>query len=298
MEKLDPERQKAVEEALKAHPELEGDLESLKKGLTYTNSLQKVDVSEPLYNAVAVELTAFQKLARITGWVRWPAPVRFGIAAVLVALVAAQTYSWISWRFENDTLEIDYTLAKATRENRLVEKSSSEEEKGLTSETVGGAEKSEPQDPPGEVAVTQPREARENPTPVPEVTETDTKSLPAPKPTPEPEPQKKPEGFVYRAFMFSDRVDDITEEIAAQIKNFGGQKAGEVPLGWRRKDGSYFHFTVPEEKYPQVTDFLATYGKVKIVKDPHPRIMAEGTIRFIFWLEKVDKPKAKAEDEK
>lgn len=96
---------------------------------------------------------------------------------------------------------------------------------------------------------------------------------------------KHGQGFLYRAFMANENVDEIRPEIVKLIKNLGGQKAGNVELGWRRQGGSYFHFTIPESKNAQLVEGLKHYGKVIFKKDPHPRVMPQGVLRYILWIE-------------
>lgn len=95
-------------------------------------------------------------------------------------------------------------------------------------------------------------------------------------------------GYVYRLFMDLSRLDQLTQPIAQKIKGLGGEKAGDVPLGWKRGEGSYYHFTLPETNYANLLAQLKSYGPVRISKDAHPRVMPEGTIRLILWIESLD----------
>ncbi len=95
----------------------------------------------------------------------------------------------------------------------------------------------------------------------------------------------KTRGFVYRAFMNLSNLESVTTQITQGLIDLGSQKAGEVPLGWRRGTGSYFHFTAPEANEQKVLDLLRAYGPVRFSKDPHPRQMPIGQIRFILWIE-------------
>jgi hypothetical protein len=97
--------------------------------------------------------------------------------------------------------------------------------------------------------------------------------------------EKKPKGFVFRAFMNVPDVEEITPELVTQLQGLGSEKAGEVPLGWRRGSGSYFHFTLPESNQEKAIEMLRAHGPVRISKDPHPRVMPRGQIRFILWVE-------------
>lgn len=99
----------------------------------------------------------------------------------------------------------------------------------------------------------------------------------------------KPKGFVYKAFMKLNNLDDMTPQIADIIRNLGGQRAGEVELGWRRDSGSYYHFTLPESNYQELLNSLKTFGPVQIFKESHRRVMPAGKIRFILWVEDGDK---------
>jgi hypothetical protein len=71
----------------------------------------------------------------------------------------------------------------------------------------------------------------------------------------------------------------------------GGRKAGEVPLGWKKGNSSYFHFTLPENKYEELKQFMTTYGTLKIQKEHHERVMPDGIIRLIISVEENSQPK-------
>lgn len=104
----------------------------------------------------------------------------------------------------------------------------------------------------------------------------------AAEPTPK---ESKPKGFVYRAYMTLSNLDDLGPKIAEHITELGGEKAGEVELGWKRGTGRYYHFQMPEENQEKLLEKLRAYGPVRISKDPHPRIMPQGQVRFILWVE-------------
>ncbi len=96
----------------------------------------------------------------------------------------------------------------------------------------------------------------------------------------------KPRGFVYRAFMNLDDLDTLGPKITQLIQELGGVKAGEVELGWKKGNAvRYYHFSMPEDSQDKLLEQLQTYGPVRISKDPHPRIMPNGQIRFILWVE-------------
>ncbi|MES2856358.1 MAG: hypothetical protein V4692_10875 [Bdellovibrionota bacterium] len=107
-----------------------------------------------------------------------------------------------------------------------------------------------------------------------------------PAPTAAPAKQAKvPTGYVFRAFMTLENLDDLAPEITDQIFALGGEKAGEVDIGWKRGNGRYYHFALPEENEQKLLEQLQVYGPVRISKDPHPRVMPTGQVRFILWIE-------------
>ena len=98
---------------------------------------------------------------------------------------------------------------------------------------------------------------------------------------------KKTNGFVFRGNMKIDEIDVRTPLISQQILDLGGRKAGEVELGWRKENkGSYYHFSMPEENYEKLVEYLHGFGPVRFSKDSHPRVMPQGQIRIILWVER------------
>jgi hypothetical protein len=102
------------------------------------------------------------------------------------------------------------------------------------------------------------------------------------------ESRDKARGFVFRGFMTVPNIEDVSDQIVQQIKELGGAKAGEVELGWKRGTLRYFHFTLPQASEERLLELLRAYGPVRISKDPHPRVMPEGQVRFIL---SIDAPK-------
>ena len=116
----------------------------------------------------------------------------------------------------------------------------------------------------------------------------DSSSEEAPKAKAAPakvETAKKGNAYVYRMVMFVDNVDKITPELVKMMKTLGAEKAGEVELGWRRKGGSYFHFTIPQSNNQLLQDSLKKYSNFNLIKSSHPRVMPDGIERFILWVE-------------
>jgi hypothetical protein len=93
-------------------------------------------------------------------------------------------------------------------------------------------------------------------------------------------------GFVWRGSLKVDELsDELAERVTQIITDLGGRIAGKVELGWRKGDGFYYHFTLPEENYDKLMNELNTEGLVQLEKERHPRVMKAGYIRIIMTVE-------------
>jgi hypothetical protein len=91
--------------------------------------------------------------------------------------------------------------------------------------------------------------------------------------------------FIFKVFMRMGKLDDVSPKVADALRAQGAERAGEVELGWRRPTGSYYHFTLPETNYEAAIKGLQSFGPVRIFREPHQRVMPQGKIRFILWIE-------------
>lgn len=100
--------------------------------------------------------------------------------------------------------------------------------------------------------------------------------------------EKKSElkGLIFRIFLDVEQLDQTTSKVISKIKSLDGKKAGRVPLGWKRKRDRYFHFSLPESNESALMEYLKGLGSVRIIRDPHRRIMPKGTLRFILLIKK------------
>ena len=97
-------------------------------------------------------------------------------------------------------------------------------------------------------------------------------------------------GALYRGNIIVTNVLAITPKFVEKIRELGGRKAGEVELGWKKGESSYFHMTIPESKLQALEDFAKSYGQFKISKEKHDRVMPEGIIRIIFTIDEKKSP--------
>lgn len=108
---------------------------------------------------------------------------------------------------------------------------------------------------------------------------------PEPPPAAAEKKDQKAKSFVYRAWLKVEDVEAESPKIVDIVSDLGGTKAGEVDLGWRKGAGAYFHFALPAKNEEDLLDRLKAHGRVRISKDPHPRVMPAGQVRFILWVE-------------
>lgn len=92
-------------------------------------------------------------------------------------------------------------------------------------------------------------------------------------------------GGVFRGKLYVTDVQTVLNVVKEKIVNLGGQKAGEVELGWMKNETtSYFHFSFPNENKADLEDYLKQFGKIELVFEPHPRVMPKGIQRYIIEI--------------
>lgn len=308
---LDSSRKEAVDEFLKQDPETQRDLANIEEGLSYCTQLGETRISVPLMQEIRDHKGFWGSLREGRLWSAWPDSLKWGIEAVAISAIAAIVAMVIPWKKVSEFLPTgnnDVVLVEVQKDDKLKRQKAA----GLVNQGEGRVSPSVPPEVPKDsVAVTppktagakttsQPKDSKAEPplTPPPGVESSDKdKKAEADKKTDTVEvakdnkgetssPERKPlKGFVYRAFMNLEGLDQKTPEIVQGVKGLGGTKAGQVELGWRKPKGSYFHFSLPESNYEELVKILRNFGPVRIYKDPHWRVMPEGKIRFILWVE-------------
>jgi len=322
--RLDSERKQAVEEFLAGDKDSARLLEGIRGGLEYSDRLAATEVKAEVLAHLSEAESAISLGRRYSYWREWPDSVRWSITAVFVSILLAGLVAVIPWKNfpavrgmlasvlkvkKPDVIEIAQ-LTRPSEEDQAevhqdqqegdtaIEEGSGDEEMDMADEGAppeGHVQQAPPgvaAKPPapsplqlplpvavtGSVAASPGQAAKPGATPLAKVAADEETQAPAAK-------ENKPKGFVYRAYMTLGNLDDLGPKITEHITELGGEKAGEVELGWKRGTGRYYHFTVPEEGEEKLLEKLRAYGPVRISKDPHPRIMPEGQVRFILWIE-------------
>ncbi len=289
--RLDKARADAVAEFLKTDKGLQLELESIKESIQYCQKLSHTQVSPEFLKSLVEAQPKWKILAEKLAWKNWPEFLRWTTEAmaisVLVAVLAvnipwSQLFSWAPERHKEVVLAEVEPLQSAEKAEEVAPIAASTE--GETGFQEIGPIHGPPAPTPEQLA-----SAVES---AQQVVATEAEAEPKPKenveaePAPSPQPVAKgPKGAIYRAFMSVSEVDATSKQILDQLLALGAQKAGEVELGWKRPTGSYFHFSIPEENYQTMVDQLRTLSPVRISREAHWRVMPEGTIRIILWVE-------------
>ncbi|MCB0419623.1 MAG: hypothetical protein KDD61_01415 [Bdellovibrionales bacterium] len=321
--RLDPERAQAVKDYLYEDLDSQVDLESLDRALDYTSELSQTQLTPDLLTMLKEHKSLSAKLYSALLWRNWPDVVKWSVEAVAISVVVG--FVWLSFPWmkivgllpEQDKKEIarvepnkkeiveQAKLEKAAEEYLQKEgviPSSVEETKGesvatgadsgsLTGEDVkegelASSEKGREEDKgsssakASSVVIAKKAIVAETSS---KKTATASKSAQHAVKVKDSSPKFK--GMLYRGFMKIENVRQITPDVVARITELGGKKAGKVKLGWKKKNGNYFHFSLPESNYDEFLKDLRQYGPVRIYKDPHWRVMPDGVIRFILLIE-------------
>ncbi len=311
-EQLDPDRRAAVAAFVVDDRESQNLLAAIRRGLAYAESLKAIELTEECLMELdqAENLVSLSK--RIARWSEWPDSLRWSIIAVGVSVSTAALVVLIPWKsmpifrsgpsFDSGSIEIARVEPRPSQGNdpnlaaNLAANLVDEDKESESGPFEGSGDEEFSEEASGAIPAQQPVLPDPN-SAVAAVSVAPTPSLPAARiELPQASPVnssaspvssvvKSSRSFVYRAFMTLGDLEDIAPKITQQIKELGAEKAGEVELGWRRGSGRYYHFTIPELNEQKLLDSLRVYGPVRISKDPHPRVMPEGQVRFILWIE-------------
>jgi hypothetical protein len=293
--KLDPERMRAIEDLVTRSRETQDEIHTLTKALNYVEQLRETTVSQSLIENIKAPTSYFQGLLQKVRFGEWPVGIKLGIEVLIVATLVFSSIIVIPWhRINNFKWESSGEVTLAEIQNDLQKPASNETE--LTPKEAVTF-----QDEGTVAAKPTPPTAQAEPTPaqvVAAVAATSTAPvLPAMDPKTEAQSaagskNSSSQGYLYRGTISVTNLTATSEKFVERIGDLGGRKAGEVDLGWKKGDGTYFHFTIPEARYETLIGYLNEYGKLQIQKEKHERIMPDGIIRLIISVSE-DKKKVK-----
>lgn len=288
---LDPERKKAVEEFLGQDQELTYELEAMKRARRYCDNLSSTRLSEERIEQLSLIKPKVNIVLGKLSWRNWPDTLRWSTQALGISVVAMVIGLSFPWDKLGELVEL------GTHQEELLDLPPFEvaglATDGIISDEDEGKEALDPKkldqeqrptpEPEKAVARAEPEEEADRP----------EKKEAKPEPKEPEEPALK--GMLYRILMTHHQTKKISVDIREKIQSFGGSRAGQVELGWRRENGNYFHFSIPEKHYDELIVFLEEYGSMTIYKNPHERVMPRGIRRIILWIE--DRPKGRPNEE-
>lgn len=301
--KLDPERKKSVEEAIKDSAPLQNEVLRLREGLKNTESLAMASVSTELLRKVTISSSYFYSLRENLNIDKWSPALKLGIEGSVIALGIAVMAIIIPW---NSILDINLgpnqvvlsEITKNTEKHETQEPATGQKEsltypddQNLQKNTDKNASVTTttlqqvvvntqaPVEGPKEMAKVVPP-APQKPAPVAEA----SKPVAVQERLSTPGSSEKRMGFLYRGTIYVTNLKATTPKLVEKVQELGGRKAGQVELGWFKGDSSYFHFTMPDGKYSELESFFGTYGTLNIQRESHERVMPEGIRRIIITV--------------
>jgi hypothetical protein len=287
---IDSRRAEAVALHLRDCAECKHEQENLKGASAYVKKLASVEI-RPEYLADISHPTPIRRLmARRLGWSSWPDPLKWTVESLVFAGVVAFLVGYLGDEYfkipEKKKVAAVEHPAETVNVSQLPDQTPAEfgEEEFTDHDSEGDISPVASSPVPLEKRVATP----EPDVKVVQVEQEMADSPPlktSPASAPAAEPPVHNQGFLYRANFKVQSVEGATSELVTEIESLGGKKAGEVPLGWKRPNGSYFHFSMPESNYSRLNEFLKKYGAPAIVKEKNPRVMPTGSIRMILEIE-------------
>lgn len=304
LKKLDSERSAAYEKALKNYPELSVHYSVMKHGLWSAQKLKECRANENFKIQMNPEKDEIHLIVEKLKADHWPKSLRFGFETAIVGLGIISICLVIPWQkvtnlqwtkssaiVLNETTHTKMSQRDYDTDNGTVAAEVPEVDEGLVAAHTSVKEK------PAEKAAAVADKKIEPIVTKPVVAETKTQEKINIQTNTKAEDKQnessvaaatiKPggEGALYRGTLHVVNVGATNTKLVDKLTALGGRKAGDVPLGWRKGSGAYFHFTIPESKYNESVKYFEQFGVLKIKKEKHERVMPEGIMRVIISVE-------------
>tara|TARA_B110001454_G_scaffold218991_1_gene249074 strand:+ start:119361 stop:120392 length:1032 start_codon:yes stop_codon:yes gene_type:complete len=313
---LDSERKKSVEKALESAPELQNEFIKLINGIQYCEKLSETLINDAAVKQIELQSSQVNFIVNRLRWHQWPLGFRWLVEAGVVALLLVIVLNVLPLNrliHLNDGSDSQTIVAEVNRKKKPdlgetpeanVEKPDFTDEEVKQPTTVAAKDKTQSVKTNDPKLVTPSVETKpvavKQPEPPPVAIPKPMTQPVAAVSSPETEKPAKSTGWIYRGQFLVTNAEAVSPKIKDKIKELGGQKAGEVEIGWLKTPNVYyFHFTVPEAKLGELEALLKDYSTGKIVKEAHPRVMPDGIIRMLFTVEeKAADAKAAAPEDK
>lgn len=279
-------RAASIEKLIDKDDELKHQKALVTIGSKYCTLLSKIEINDKLLAEISGTVSIVEKVRGTIVPRNWPVPVKWGVEAFIVSAIVAAASLALFWTNIETLLPQKHEMVlardKIHKDNDTNAAITDQTEIAEVHKTLAKEKPTETEEiPPVVVAM-----AVKEPEPVKEVVKAETKTEVATAvPVKSAAVAPKVKGYVYKQFMNLKNLEALEPEITAKIVELGGEKAGEVELGWKKPNGRYYHFVLPADNRKPLVEFLKTFGPLTEVKDPHVRVMPEGEERYILWIE-------------
>lgn len=268
-----------IKQEIEKSKALQDELFQIKTGLGYFKNMHELKISSLLIEEIKSDKSYFQQVTHFLSLNQWPPIVKWTIEAFVIIFVVVLVTVMTPWGKVKEIVfqesQTELILAEVTKKNRTDEYAQVENQSPDSKKNI---ESFEDEETPVVTAASENVKAE-----LPKVVSIN--QIDTPKKIVKTEDVKK-QGFVYRGTASIVNAQAGASKLKSKIVEFGGRKAGEVELGWRRNQGDYyFHFTIPESRFQELEGYVKSLGELKMSRDPHPRVMPSGIIRIILTTE-------------
>lgn len=285
---LDKERRAAVEDHVKFSRDAQLDLAKIQNGQIYAEKLSGTLVSQSIITQISAPSSYLSVLMQKANFDKWPQGLKWGLEALVVVMAIVIVLTITPWQ-----KVLQFGISNGPREVILAEVSKTttspavEEKPEFVDEGVKDVAKEPAKNAEASKEVQIPKASGKAVVPPVAVSTAEQKDQKSSEP---PSATVGSGGFLYRGAIAVTNIEVVGPKITEKINELGGRKAGSVELGWQKVPGSmYYHFTIPEAKYQDLLSFLSTYGKPKIGKEKHSRVMPDGIARLIITVDEAKK---------
>jgi len=312
MDRLDSERRTAVENELKTDIENQKALAEMKKALNYIEKINRVEIEQDFLEGMSESSNYISIMLKKTQFDKWPSSVKWSIEALIVVLGVVLFLVVVPWDQalkmtllpkEKEVILAEITKDPGTKSNINLAEIEKKEVPQFQDEEKKSTTDVAEEKPPSKVtiATTATNETTEATAPTQDGTAkvgapieqansnartSTTKESSSSVAATAEDAEKKSAGFLYRGHLEITNVEMNSPKITEKIIELGGRKAGEVDIGWKKSDTTYYyHFTLPEAKYNDLIEFFSEYTETELKKEKHPRVMPDGIIRLIITVD-------------
>lgn len=319
-DRLDPDRKKAMKAALDKNADTQRKHEQILLASAFCHQLSELQPDQKVLQSTVSDKGWFNQVFQKLRWRSWPDQLRWTSEAFLISCFVALTAYAIPWgqleewravlsqkllvRNESPKAEVPNVppmpapVITAEKTEKVASTLSGEAAPKI--EAVANAQATAKTKAAAEPVTTKPAEVKtiaatttgaklsvDKPAVAksPEAKPAEAKLTELQTAAPEPTAQPLPQGELYRVAMKLPGIETKVADFTAKILELGGTKAGQVQLGWRKPNGNYFHFALPQANYTALMQFLGAHASVRMNKIKHTRVMPEGQIRVILWIE-------------